>query len=1142
MANEAAVILKLAAWIGRSLGQSAGILDPFDARRIGVALPDAVLNSQAVTRASDLLGTASDDLEASAQALLTAAEGGDEGALLTALGQFAGALVAWFQSLDDLNDAVIGALTPANIPNAAERAAAQAALSDLPKSLADLLLTETATGVRPEIGVALRLLGLLDWDIVPADPGVANSRPFVMKKFRFDRLPDLFSDPADHFQKAFGWGAPGFDPTPFFELFRDFTRDEGAIDLGTIAGDPFYRVGDVTFRRDSSFAPSPPGLRIEYNRSVSARNEARLDLTEGWGLTFGSELSFDAGAHFTIRPPFDVSLGGSAGPIQGDLSLTFNRNPGSGAFEIVGGTDLVRLSVEDIVAAIGTTATWDPGTGTAGIEPTAKFGVVGGRLEIGSEEADGFIAKLLGAAQIAGDFDIELFLSPAQGLQVTGGGGVDISLPMHQSLGPLEFQSLFIRLGIGGDGAMKLETSAGLKAELGPLTAVVERVGAEITLRIAEDTAADFGIFDLDLGFKPPNAVGLSIDAGAVVGGGFLSFDPDRGEYAGMLELSILEIINVTAIGIINTKLPDGSKGFSFLAIISVEFNPGIQLGFGFTLLGVGGLVGLNRSMDLDALAEGARTGSLDVILFPKDIIANASRIISDLRSFFPPEEGTFLIGPMTKFGWGTPTLISLSLGIIIEIPGNVAIVGKLTVAVPDEKIPLIIINVAFIGAIEFDKKRGWFFAAIYDSRVIYITLEGGIGVLAAFGDDSNFIVTVGGFHPSYNPPSLPFPDVPRIAINILNTPVAKIIVKAYFAVTSNTVQFGASAELYFGVSIAKIEGHIAFDALFQFSPFYFTISISASLSVKLFGAGLFSVRFRGTLEGTSPWHVEGTGSISLLFWDVSVDFSHTWGEKENTKLPPISAMPLLAAEFAKVENWTAKLEAANSLPVTLRPVDASTDLVLHPVGSLSITQRAVPLGLTIDKIGSQKPDDANRFTISVTTVGLQTRDSIDESFAIGQFQELADNKKLGASDFQKEEAGIELSVAGTQSRTSFVAKRVARYEQIIIDNRFLFFVISLGALVQGLFAHFLYGNAVARAPLSVRSQDRKHLLDEKITVAQNAFVVANVADNTRFDGAPVSFVSRARAEEYIAQAAKTDPGITKRAHILGAHEMQEAA
>ena len=52
--------------------------------------------------------------------------------------------------------------------------------------------------------------------------------------------------------------------------------------------------------------------------------------------------------------------------------------------------------------------------------------------------------------------------------------------------------------------------------------------------------------------------------------------------------------------------MPDGSPGFSLLVIITAEFGAGIQLGFGFTLLGVGGLLGLNRTMRLDA-ADGGR-------------------------------------------------------------------------------------------------------------------------------------------------------------------------------------------------------------------------------------------------------------------------------------------------------------------------------------------------------------------------------------------------------------------------------------------------------------------------------------------------------------------------------------------------------
>ena len=32
------------------------------------------------------------------------------------------------------------------------------------------------------------------------------------------------------------------------------------------------------------------------------------------------------------------------------------------------------------------------------------------------------------------------------------------------------------------------------------------------------------------------------------------------------------------------------------------------------------------------------------------------------------------------------------------------------------------------------------------------------MAVLAAFGDDANFVLSVGGFHPSFDPPPLPVP------------------------------------------------------------------------------------------------------------------------------------------------------------------------------------------------------------------------------------------------------------------------------------------------------------------------------------------------------------------------------------------------
>ena len=207
-------------------------------------------------------------------------------------------------------------------------------------------------------------------------------------------------------------------------------------------------------------------------------------------------------------------------------------------------------------------------------------------------------------------------------------------------------------------------------------------------------------------------------------------------------------------------------------------------------------------------LMDGVRTDSIQSIMFPQDVVANAPRIISDLRAIFPPQEGTFLIGPMAKLGWGEPTLISLSLGVIIEIPpGDIAILGVLKLALPADDVAILVLQVNFAGALEFDKSGFYFFASLFDSHVLFITIDGEMGVLFACGDDANFVVSVGGFHPQFSPPPLPFPAPQRIAIDIINESFARIRADGYFAVTTNTVQFGTHAEYFFGFSALSVEG-----------------------------------------------------------------------------------------------------------------------------------------------------------------------------------------------------------------------------------------------------------------------------------------------------------------------------------------------
>lgn len=1038
---------------------------------------------------------------------------------------------------------------------------------ELPGQLLEYLLVEYLIKNQPRFGELLRSLGIIRMELVAA----SGSRvAYLRRTFAFAEFANLFNDPLTFFKNAFKWGESNFKGPEWVEslarLFESWgfqwqvenlspaalaKLTENSINAATdfvsslriyfikSENDPLsFNAGVGVFLLPET-ASAKPGFAVMPFFSGSF--EQSIDITQKLSLVIKTAIDAKGGIGIIVRPGKDISAfagldTGTPTTITGLISLLFALKGGTTPFILIGKRDASRLEIGG-VSAEGGTRFHSGGK----FEVFTEFGVKGGKIVIKADGADGFLATLLPGDGINIDFELVVGFSTTKGLYFGGSGGLEIQLPAHIQLGPIEITSALIALK-PKDGEFPLELAATIKGDLSVLKATVENVGMKAIFTFPADGKGNLGPVNLALGFRPPNGVGLAVDAGVVKGGGYLFFDFDKGEYAGALELTFSEVISLKAIGIINTKMPDGSPGFSLLIIITAEFGTGIQLGFGFVLLGVGGLIGLNRTMNLQALAEGVRTGGINSVMFPTNIIENAPRIISDLRSYFPVEEGKFLIGPMAKLGWGTPALISVSLGIIIEIPGNIAIVGILKIALPTEEAALIKLQVNFIGAIEFDKSRMWFFASLYDSRVIFITIEGEMGLLIAWSSDANFVVSMGGFHPAFKPPPLPFPSPVRLAFNILDQPLAKVRIFGYFAVTSNTVQFGARAELMFGFSACKIEGHIGFDALFQFSPFYFIIQVSASLSVKVFGAGLFSVSVRMSLEGPTPYRAKGTGTISILFFDFDVDFDETWGESQNTTLPPIEIMPRVREEFNKLENWKAVLPAGNNLLVTLRKIDESTELVLHPVGTLQISQRYVPLGLTIDKLGSQKTADVKKIVVAVSDAsGLAKLSDLKESFAMAQFQEMKNEEKLSRPSFQKEDSGVELSAAGQQIKTGKATRRVVRYELIIVDNNFKHYLKKFFSFFSALlFSHFLRNNAVARSAVSAATKKKLNPFDEKIKTGQEGYAVASAIDNKAFGGK--TFASEALAREYMAEQVAKDPNLKESLHILPQHELNTAA
>jgi hypothetical protein len=1036
-----------------------------------------------------------------------------------------------------------------------------------PRQLLDYLVISYLRRYQPTVMFLLSTLGIVRSTY---QPGAGNRPPYMHHSLNLADIPALLADPATVLKTAFGWGQADFNFAALASEVDNLLCVRGievlieTVPTGTALaieggpnqpGDPrrtalaalFFerrRPNDSRLAAELRLLHLPaqgntlPGFAIlpaftgQLNAAYPLANDLAVTVRSDFDLPGGIALLIRPGQPISILAGFDTP--GVPGTVSGSIAVSVDRDSGDGEPTVViGAPGSTRLQYRKFGGAAGLRL---DGAGVPDV--FVELALTGLEFVLDPGESDGFIGKVLPADGFRVGADLTVGLSHRDGFYFRGTSSLEIAVPIHERVGPVEIESLTVSA-IPENGTLPIGLGATFTAALGPIAAVVDDIGLRVILAIAPDHDGNLGPVDLELGFKPPKGVGLSMDVGVVSGGGYLGIDPDRGEYSGFLELDLAGVVTLKALGIITTKLPDGTKGFSLLVIISVEFGSPIQLGFGFTLLAVGGLLGLNRTTKLQALMDGVRTGSIESVMFPQNLVVNAPKIISDLRALFPPKEGTFLIGPMAKLGWGTPTLVRVSLGIIVEVPGaTTAVVGVLKVALPTEDTPLILLQVNFAGAFEPDKKRVYFFASLFDSRVLFITIEGELGLLIDWGDDANFVVSVGGFHPRFSPPPLPFPSPRRLSIHLLNTSVARIGVSGYFAVTANTVQFGARAEIFFGFDVLNVQGHVAFDALFQFSPFYFIIEFSASFSLNVFGFGLYSIGIGGCLEGPNPWHVKGHGTFTILFWDIDVPIDITWGDSRDTQLPPIAVVPILQAELSKADNWRALPPSATQRLVTLRALDEQeAELVLHPSGVLRFSQRALPLEITLDKVGNQKPSDANRLALTVTGGSLVKRADASELFAPAQFQSFTDAERLSRPAFTAQHSGLELSASGADLRCGRLVKRVVRYEEVILDTNFKRLSKPYKPFNLVLFQLFLGGGAASRASISQAVASKLAPFSDRITVGEDEYAVAYQATNHPHSPESASFASEASAREYLDRTVADDPTLAGVLHVLPACE-----
>ena len=621
---------------------------------------------------------------------------------------------------------------------------------------------------------------------------------------------------------------------------------------------------------------------------------------------------------------------------------------------------------------------------------------------------DPFLGAVLGdAIEVALTFG--LIADLAGGLRLKDGTGLKATIPLEKiPNSPVQIPFLTFEMKKAADlNKIEVELSGSFQVQIGPFSGSIDRLG---TLLKLDDLLAGATAPRFDL--KPPSGAGLAIDVGIVKGGGFLLFDPDRGEYGGILDIRIAAI-GVKAIGLLSTKNPGG---WSLLLIITAQLPP-IQLGFGFTLTGIGGLLGVQHTVNVDVLSQGLTSGSLDNFLFPQNPVANAPQIISQLRLIFPFRAGGFVIGPMLELGWGTPSLVIARIGVLIEA-SQIVFVGQVIVQLPplvDKSLAILRLQVDFAGGIVFDPLKIWFDGVLRDSRVVFISLTGQFAFRAIFGDKPSFLISAGGFHPRFTdlPPGLPSP-FQRIGAE-LSIGIVGMKYSGYFAVTSATVQGGSAMRVWGDVGIASFEGGFEFDAIIYIVPkFRFEVDLHVWAGIEVFGIDFASVDIYGMFAGPGRWHIVGRAEIHTP-WplpDFSFHVDETWGEDRVTTVRKLRLALELKAEIEKAGNWSAQLAQAGDSFATFAKLPKTPGILAHPNAVLQFNQKRMPLGKTLAKLGTDGIEGATEISIAQVLFGavLKTPEKkLDDNFSAAQFFKLSEDELFTKPSFERFESGFEV-------------------------------------------------------------------------------------------------------------------------------------
>jgi hypothetical protein len=906
-----------------------------------------------------------------------------------------------------------------------------------------------ATGL--SILQAIQLVEVVDVAPATADDGTLLRRSRRARRLRLAALPGLLSDPVGHLVDSYGFqdgivssldaqvlallvgmhtqpllnalggnlfAWPPWSPT--HELPAELREAAGrtisaVLPLPTAIGTPL----STEFALDAELlGPSDRGQLDVAGPGVEIRPRGLIDLTTSIG-SWTVAVAAEATDSVFVSPTAVIGADGARLLFSTTISPTTDR------LFVFGGDHGSRLELHQPTVTVGVDLDGSADISVEVVLPSAA-------LVVSVGDGDSFVASILPSAEMRVAGDVGLVWSRQGGLRLSGSTDLTMRSPLNMDiLGLLVIEALQTSLEVS-DSGFTIRFVIDGDFTLGPFSARIEGVGLRVLIHV-DTSDGNLGIANLTVEFQPPTRFEFELAAGPVVGEGFVEYLADTGRYVGGLSLDVVAV-GIDAFTIIDTSLPGDPDGFALFATLTLRF-PSIPLGFGFSLSGLGGLLALNRCVDTEALALGLRDGAADAILFPEDPLRDADLLVAQIDEYFPILPGNTVVGPVAEIRWGVGDMVIGQLGVAISLPqALILVLASIEVVLPDRSAPLIELHLDVLGVLDIAEGSLLIVGSLYDSRLLgVIELSGDTALYVSWLDDPYFVMSVGGFHPGFTPPAyVPaiLEDLRRMRAEVSVGEAVTASIEAYFAVTSNTVQFGGGFEVVasakFLLTTYTARGWFDFDVLLQFAPLLIIADASAGVGVYANDKELLGVNLSVHLEGPQPWYA--SGNASFKFFGINVKFDFAVGGHAPPELRGSSdVLALVQAALNNPASWTAQHATVSS--AGLRLASGTTDDLVRPDDVLVGRQTVAPFDRRMARFGETTPLQSEVSVTSTTVVAvtdgidgdpigdLDNSDALDW-FAPAQYDVMADQSRLSAPSYEQMVAGVTIGGNGVAVAT----------------------------------------------------------------------------------------------------------------------------